>query len=98
VPDRSASECPDVKITNDCLTRCGKGCFVAVPNMATNSERKRVNQTDTQTHAQNLRDLNVRGSYFVMPFYYRYHTLYYSNCILVVNWKKTACMMCKGEN
>jgi len=27
----SASECPDVKITNDGLTRSGTGCFTAVP-------------------------------------------------------------------
>jgi len=25
------SECPDVKITNDGLTRSGTGCFIAVP-------------------------------------------------------------------
>jgi len=27
----SASECPDVKITNEGLTRCCTGCFIAVP-------------------------------------------------------------------
>jgi len=26
-----ASECPDVKIANDGLTRSGTGCFIAVP-------------------------------------------------------------------